>query len=149
MRLILVPFFLFLVACQTAPPPITFEFENFELETLTASSPRILGSIAPLSCFPSDTDCRAVGYSDTGDVDALEAYKIIAEGNTEIAEANAATVDLLKQQVELLVAAGKATEHIQKIREEQLAWEREQRTRETWFYRAFIAVLVVAGVYIN
>lgn len=147
-HLLLVALAISITACETGSPPIEFTFDNFELIEAEAEYPKPLGKIRDLECYPGEgEDCKVAGYTSGTDIDALEAYKIRAEGNTEVAQANAEAVDgLLAQQAEL-VAAGIAEENMRKIREEQLAWERQQRQREKWYYRLMLLLVGAAGVY--
>jgi len=147
-HLLLIASMILIAACETTPPPIEFTFENFELIEASAEYPDELGKIKDLECYPGEgDDCKVAGYSSGNDIDALEAYKIRAEGNTEIAQGNAEAVDLLLAQQAELVAAGIASENIQKIREEQLAWEKQERQREKWYYRLMLVLVGAAGVY--
>lgn len=138
-----------ITACESMPPPLEFTFENFELIEAQAEYPKELGKIKDLECYPgeSDADCKVAGYTSADDIDALEAYKIRAEGNTEVAHHNAVAVDALLGQAAELVSAGIASENIQKIREEQLQSERQARLREKWYYRLMLLLVGAAGVY--
>ncbi len=140
---------LLMAGCATSPPPIDWGFENFETVDAEAEFPRELPTIRPLGCLPSPEDCQLVGYTTTAEVDVLEAYKITAEGNTEIAQANAEVVNLLIQQQKELVAAGVAEENIRKIREEQLSWTRSEMEKQKWFYRGVLVLLAAVGIYAN
>lgn len=147
-HLLLVVLAISITACETIPEPKEFTFAEVELIDAEAEHPKELGTIKDLECWPGEGDeCEIAGYSSADDIDALESYKIRAEGNTEVAEANANTVDLLLEQQAEFVAAGIASENIQKIREEQLAWERAKRQQEKWYYRLMLLVVGAAGVY--
>lgn len=144
----LVAFAILITACETAPPSIEFTFEKFELIEAEAEYPKELGKIKDLECYPgeSDAECKVAGYTSAADIDALEAYKIRAEGNTEVAHQNAVAIDALLGQAAELVSAGIASENIQKIREEQLQSERAARLREKWYYRLMLVLVGGAGV---
>ena len=138
-----------ITACETIPEPIEFTFHNLELITAEVEHPKELGKIRDLECYPSTQDCQIAGYTSGDDIDALEAYKIRAEGNTEVAANNADAIKLLLEQQQELVAAGIASENIQKIREEQLRFERQERIKEKWYYRLMLLIVGAAGVAVS
>jgi hypothetical protein len=151
-HLLLIAFAILITACETAPPPIEFTFEKFELIEAEAEYPKELGRIKDLECYPGeevdeDNPCQVAGYTRSDDIDALEAYKIRAEGNTDVAQANAEAIDSLLGQAAELVSAGIASENIQKIREEQVQTERRARQQEKWYYRLMLLLVGAAGVY--
>jgi hypothetical protein len=133
-------------ACSTAPPEITYDFETFKAIEAEATHPSDLPKVAPLECIPSEDNCQGVGYTRTSDVDTLETFKELAIGNTEVAGANAEAVETMLAREDAILAAAKAQEQITRLREEQLAWERAERTREKWYYRVLIVLVGAAGV---
>jgi len=134
-------------ACETAPPTITYDFATFKAVEAEPTYPSSLPSIPPLECYPSNEQCDVVGYTRASDIDALEAHKELAIGNTEVAEANAMALEVMLDREEAILAAAKAQEQITKLREEQLAWERSERLREKWYYRVLLVAIGAAGVY--
>lgn len=135
-------------ACETTSPiDIPPNFRNFKVEQRQATTPDELPDLHPLECYPSEADCKIVGYADPQDVDTLHRYKIRAEGNTKIAAENAAALDATNGEVAQLVEAGKAQENIARIREDQLQYERSERLREKWYYRVMLVLVGAAGVY--
>lgn len=134
-------------ACETAPPTIHYDFETFEAVNTEVADPIPLDRPATLKCYPSEEDCRIVGYTTEAEIDALERFKIQAEGNTEIAKANADGARFMMAREEAILAASKAQESITRLREEQLAFERSERRKEKWYYRALIGILIGAGAY--
>ena len=136
-----------ITACETGPPPLDLStFEEFKTIEAEVTYPDALPKIKELECYPNEDDCKVAGYTSTADVDVLEAYKIISEGNTGIAQANAEAIDSALEQSADLVAAGIAAEKISEIREEQLRIERQLRQQEKWYYRAMLALAGVAIV---
>jgi len=147
-HLSLIAFAILITACETAPPPLEFTFEEFETIEAEATYPDELPKLKPLECYPGgeEDDCTVAGYTLPEDIDALEAYKIRAEGNTAVAQANAEALDGSLEQAAELVAAGRAQEHIAKIREEQLRHERMLRQQDKWYYRIMLALAGAALV---
>lgn len=147
-HLLLIALAILITACETAPPPLEFTFEEFETIEAEATYPDELPKIRPLECYPGgeDNDCSVAGYTLSEDIDAYEEYKIRAEGNTIIAQENAEALDGALGQAAELVAAGRAQEHIAKIREEQLRHERMLRQQDKWYYRIMLALAGAALV---
>ena len=142
-----IAFAILITACETGPPPLDLStFEEFKTVEAEATYPDALPKLNELECYPDENSCRIAGYNSTADVDKLEAYKIVSEGNTAIAQANAEAVDSALAQSAELVAAGIAAEKISEIREEQLRIERQLRQQEKWYYRAMLALAGVAIV---
>jgi len=134
-----------ITACETTPPEFNYEFATFTAVEAESTHPSPLPKLAPLECYPSVSDCPVVGYTRLADIDALEAHKELAIGNTEVAEANAQALDTMLEREEAILAAAKAQEQITKLREEQLAWERAERVREKWYYRIMLVLVGAAG----
>lgn len=134
-------------ACSTAPPSIDYTFEEFKAVEAESTPATALPSLKPLQCYPTEDACEVVGYTDGEDVDRLEAYREISESNVEVADNNAQALDVMLEREDAILAAAKAQESITKLREEQLAWERAERTREKWYYRVLIVLVGAAGVY--
>ena len=148
MRLtLLVAFAILMAGCESTPPTIDHEFETFEAIDAKVTFPDKLPRIVPLKCYPSEEECRVVGYTDSRSIDELEIYKTYAEGNTLIAEANADTATALIQREAAILAASKAQEGLTRLREEQLAWERSERRKDKWYYRVMIVLIGGAAVY--
>ncbi len=133
-------------ACETAPPTIDSSFETFEAIDAAPTHPSPLPSIPPMQCYPDDETCVISGYTQAEDIDALEAHKELAIGNTVIAESNAQALEVMIEREGAILAAARAQERITKLREEQLAWERSERLREKWYYRLMLVLVAWAGV---
>lgn len=77
------------------------------------------------------------------DVDVLEAYQIIAEGNTEIARENAAALLMMERAYNELLWAGKGQQRLTEIQTELLEAERRAHFWDLWFYRALLGLGIV------
>ena len=143
-RVWLIAFAILITACETVPP-IEFGFDDFEPVTAEVTYPSTLPKISPLQCYPTESDCKVVGYKLSSDIDKLEAYQVLADSNTDIAALNAKALELAIQQSAELVIAGKANENLWKIREEQLIRERRLRQQDKWYYRILLLGAVVVG----
>lgn len=146
-QVLLIAFAILITACETAPPTIDYTFQEFKPIEAEITYPDALPMVRPLECYPSEEDCRVAGYTDPADIDALELFKIRAIGNTTIAEANANALEIMVEREEAILAASKAQESITRLREEQLAWERQQRTQDKWYYRILLGLVIGAGAY--
>lgn len=147
MRLtLLIAFAILMSGCETTPPAYVYEFATFEKIEEDATYPSELPILAPFECG-EDPACPVAGYTRATDIDTLERFKELAKGNTEIAETNADIINTLLEREEAILAAAKAQEQIANIREEQLQWERQEATRQKWYYRAMIVLVGAAGVY--
>ena len=144
-RVLLIAFAILTTACETTPPPIDFGFEDFKPVQAEVTYPSTLPKISPLECWPSEVNCQVVGYTSSTDIDKLDAYKILAESNTALATLNAEVIELVLEQADELVVAGKASEQIWKIREEQLMRERIMRQQDKWYYRLLLLGVITAG----
>lgn len=78
----------------------------------------------------------------------LSEYDIIAFGNTEIAQHNAAALAKTEMAYDKLINAGKLQQEVAVIRQEMYEQEKQDRTYDKWFYRTVIVVggLAVIGV---
>lgn len=137
-----------MTACATSPEPeyeYTFQtFEALDKEPVYASE---LPELSELECYPSADDCQVVGYTDGEDVDKLEAYTVLAESNSANTNTNAEIVQTMLEREAVIIAAGRDQENITNFVEQQLAWEREQRNREKWYYRLLLGIVTVAGMF--
>lgn len=148
MRLVLLIAFVILTsACETTPPKIEYEFATFSPVEAEPTTPSKLPELSPLKCYPSDDDCQVAGYDEVEDIDRYERFKILADGNTEVAQANAEALELMLEREEAILAAGKAQEEMTNLYAELLAYEKQERAREKWYYRALLVVIAGAGVY--
>lgn len=147
-HLLLIAFAILIVGCSSNRPDVApYEFQTFESVNAEITRPSELPDVAPLECWPSQDDCRVAGYTNPDDVKALDVFKILAEGNTEVAADNAQALAIMVEREEAILAAAKAQESITRLREEQLAWERRERQREKWYYRILLGVSIAAGLY--
>ena len=94
---------------------------------------------------PLSSTADSVTFS-TADFQALLAYAQTAEGNQDIAQANADALVTLSQAYNALIEAGKAQRQFAQIREEQLRRERRERAQDNWFHRAVIALGVLVAL---
>jgi hypothetical protein len=137
-----------MTACETTKPPIDFSFATFETIEAEVTHPQELPRLRDLECYPSAAECNVAGYSNTADVDTLELYSIRAAANTEIAEQNAIALDATIRKANAFVVAGRSQENITAILQDELAFEKEQRQRDRWYYRGLLALSAVAIVFI-
>lgn len=145
-KVLLIACAVLITACESTPPSIEYTFEEFqpiEAEPVAAST---LPKLARLECYPDAEDCLVVGYRDGEDVDTLEAYRELAQANTDIANENAQALEIMLEREQAILAAAKAQESVTRLREEQLAYERAERLREKWYYRIMIVLVGAAGV---
>jgi hypothetical protein len=78
---------------------------------------------------------------------ALEAFDIVAAGNTDIARGHAEALRKTEAAYDALIEAGKYQQQLAEWREELLHEERKQRTMDKWYYRGLIALgLIAVGV---
>jgi len=105
-----------LSGCASQPPN---PWESIEVPTDTPAQPIELGKF-PL---PSQSDSRGILYDIEG-TNALEVYRLKAEGNTAIAAAHAQQIESLNKAVGSLVEAGQAQRRIADMRQEILEEER-------------------------
>jgi len=103
-----------------APNP----WESIEVPRGTITQPIELGKFPQ----PSQSDSKRAVYGIEG-VNALEVYRLKAEGNTVVAAAHAEQIEALRKGIEGLVEAGKAQRRIADMRQEILEEERRH-----WLY---------------
>ncbi len=132
--------------CETAPPTINYTFQEFKSIEAEATEPLPLPDLVPLECYPSEEECNVVGYKSPENVAKLEIYTTAAKSNTAIAEGNATIINTLIARDAELISAGQAQETITALRMEQLAWERQERIRDRWFYRIALTLVTIAAI---
>jgi len=98
-----------------APNP----WESIDVPRGTITQPIELGKFPQ----PSQSNSKRAVYGIEG-VNALEVYRLAAEGNTVVAAAHAEQIEALRKGIEGLVEAGKAQRRIADIRQEILEEER-------------------------
>ena len=77
---------------------------------------------------------------------ALDAYDIVAIGNTDIAQANADALRKTEAGYDALIEAGKLQQQLSQIRQEILEEERKAHMHDKWFYQGIIALGLLAAV---
>lgn len=104
-----------LSGCATAPNP----WDSVDVLRETPTRPIEVGKF-PL---PAESTSQGIWYDLEG-VNALEAYRLAAEGNMAIADAHADQIESLNEAVGYLVEAGQAQRRIADMRQEILETER-------------------------
>ena len=125
---------LFLLGCASQPPN---PWESIEVPRGTITQTIELGKFT----LPSQSDSRRVVYDVEG-VNALETYRLKAEGNTAIAAAHAQQIEALRKGIDGLVEAGKAQRRITDMRQEIIDSERRHHFWQSLGYW----VLIVGAV---
>jgi len=74
---------------------------------------------------------------------ALDAFDIVATGNTEIAQDLAGALNASDESYDALLGAAKVQQELSQIRKDLLERERQAHTMDNWFYRGFIALILV------
>lgn len=77
---------------------------------------------------------------------ALDAYDIVATGNTEIAQDLAGALDASDESYDALLGAAKVQQELSQIRQDLLERERQAHTWDNWFYRSIIALGLIGAV---
>ena len=123
-----------LVGCAATPTPDPWQ--GIEVETRPTTTPLVL----PVWPLPVEfTEDKAV--FDLEGVRALEAYRVAAGGNTEIAAAHADQIDDLRTATKALVDAGKAQRKVADLRLEILEEERRHWMFEKISYWAGFLII--------
>lgn len=122
---------LYLAGCTTEP----VQLPNWEL---AARTPVPITDPTPLPdiCIPpfESLECYK----------ALDAFDIVAIGNTEIAQANADALRKTEAGYDALIEAGKLQQQLSQIRQEILEQERRAHMYDKWFYQGIIALGLLA-----
>jgi hypothetical protein len=71
---------------------------------------------------------------------ALDAYDIVATGNTGIAQDLAGALNASDESYDALLGAAKIQQELSQIRQDLLERERQAHTMDNWFYRGIIAL---------
>ena len=77
--------------------------------------------------------------------EALDAYDIVAMGNTEIAQTNADALRKTEAGYDALIEAGKLQQQLSQIRQEILEEERKAHMHDKWFYQGIIVLGLLAA----
>jgi len=75
----------------------------------------------------------------------LDAFDIVASGNTGIATDNAAALRKSDASYDALLGAAKVQQELSQIRKDLLQRERRAHTMDNWFYRALIALGLIGA----
>jgi hypothetical protein len=76
---------------------------------------------------------------------ALDAFDIVATGNTDIATENAAALRKSEGSYDALLGAAKVQQELSQIRRDLLERERRAHTMDNWFYRGLIALGLIGA----
>ena len=105
------------------------------------------GAARPVDCggfpIPDEIGTDSIIYDRDG-VEALEIYRVCADGNWEIANAHADQVDAQRIQADALVDAGRHQKRIADMRQEILEEERRHMLWERLGYWAALLALAAA-----
>jgi len=115
-----------------------------ELPASEITRPTQLPALCEVSVIQSDGIKYAAFSADC--LKSLQAYEIIAEANTLIAESNADALQSTERGYNSLVEAGKMQQELSDYFREELADEKKKGFYDSMFYRALIALglIVVA-----
>lgn len=73
----------------------------------------------------------------------LDAHDLVATANTSIAQENATALERSDESYDALLGAAKVQQELSQIRQEMLERERQAHTWDNWFYRGFIALILI------
>ncbi len=77
---------------------------------------------------------------------ALDAFDIVATGNTEVAQDLAGALNKSDESYDALLGAAKVQQELSQIRQDLLERERQAHTWDNWFYRGIIALGLIGAV---
>jgi hypothetical protein len=124
-----------LVGCANQPavdPPDWSSVANVEKTPIT--DPRALPTLCEIPWRAVDVHCWA----------ALDAFDVIADGNTKIAQANADALRNTEGANDALIQAGQLQQQLSDFYRELLADERQARWIDGMMYKSLIALGVIA-----
>ncbi len=116
----------------TVNPPDWSSVANLEKTPIT--DPRALPALCEIPWQTGDVHCWA----------ALDAFDVIAFGNTEIAQANADALRNTEGANDALIQAGQLQQQLSDFYRELLADERQARWIDGMMYKALIGLGVIA-----
>ena len=128
---------LILGACASNPPVQVPNWDNAQRPDTTVTDPIDLPKLCEIP--------RDGSWSPGCWLIFVDEYEVIAEGNTEIAAANAGALRKTEAAYDALVQAGKFQQELAVFREELLEAERRQRSWDKWYYRAVLGGLIIVG----
>lgn len=126
-----------LVGCGTTRTgPTLPDWTMAEREHVEAADPAPLPVLCTIP-WPSDSvECWS----------RLDAYDVVANGNTEIAIANTSALRKTEAAYDSLVEAGKLQQQLSHIRQELLEEERRAHTLDNWYHRGLLVLFGAALV---
>lgn len=131
-----------LTGCSSTPQEMPITFGDFEKVDESATYPDPLPKMN-LGLF----NCGSNVCIDPDATSRIERYSIIAEGNTELATANAKALEATNKKANSFIDAGISMEYLIQLREEQLENERREHQQDLWYHRGIIGLfLIAAGV---
>ena len=124
-----------LVGCgsQTTVDPPDWS-QVADLEKTPVTDPRALPVLCQIPWQATDVHCWA----------ALDAFDVIADGNTKIAQANADALRNTEGANDALIQAGQLQQQLSDFYRELLADERHARWIDSMMYKSLIALGVIA-----
>ncbi len=127
---------LIIVGCASAPITLP-DWDLAERSTSTVTDPLELPNLCEI---PSAGSWPAECWL------ALDAFDIVAEGNTGIARENANALKKSDSSYDALLVAAKVQQELSQIRQELLERERQAHTMDNWFYRIVIALGLLGAI---
>ena len=126
---------LILAACASAPQTTRPDWSAVgELEKKPVTDPRALPALCEIPWRPVDLHCWA----------ALDAFDVIAAGNTKIAQANADALRKTEGANDALIQAGQLQQELSDFYRELLEDERQARWIDGMLYKAVIGLGIIA-----
>jgi len=105
-----------------------------DIEKTPITDPRSLPTLCAIPWQPTDVHCWA----------ALDAFDVVAVGNTDIAQANADALRNTEGANDALIQAGQLQQQLSDFYRELLADERQARWIDGMMYKSLIALGVIA-----
>ncbi len=130
-------------ACASQPERSPPDWGSAAIDTTTVTDPAELPLICPIKVLTTSTGER-VGTWSAGCWSVFEAFEIVAEANTEIAQANANALRNTEAGYNSLVKAGEMQQELTEFNGELLKEERQEHWLDNMIYRVIIALGLVA-----
>lgn len=119
-------------SAPTTPPPDW----NVDIERGPVTEPRELPALCAIPWDEQDVTCW----------NQLDAFDVVAEGNTDIAQANADALKAEQQATDAFIQAGQLQQQLTRFYLEQLEAEKTARNIDNWTYRVLIALGIIAAL---
>ena len=120
-------------SCATEPVELP-DWDLAEREQVEVAEPMILPglcAIPPSGQWP--VECWK----------KLDAFDIAASGNYDQAQSTVSALRKSDESYDSLLGAAKVQQELSEIRQEMLERERQAHTMDNWFYRGFIALILI------